>query len=132
MRGVLALTLVAAAGAACGGGGPGGSADVGFDRLVSDPGAFSGRAVRVQALYFEDPQVRVLTQALAESYPPQAVGASIWVETRAPEGDCVTSDLGVTWGEVVARGTFRYSAGGGLGVPPIYSMALDDATLVCP
>ena len=123
---------VLALSAGCGNGITGGPTEVRMADLLADPGRYADERIRVRATYLEDPQVRVLTDALAESYPPQAGGAQVWVEGRAPQGDCVISDLGVTWGEVDAVGVFRYSADGGLGIPPIYDMVLADAALSCP
>src|SRR5688572_18751330 len=100
--------------------------------VLADPGRYDDTRIRLTATFLETPQVRVLTDALAESYPPQAAGEQVWVEGAAPKGDCVTSDIGVTWGEVEAVGVFRYSADGGLGIPPIFEMALADATITCP
>ena len=124
--------LVALLATACGGGLGGGAREVELAALLADPASFADQQVRVRATFFEDPQVRVLTEALAESYPPQPAGAMIWVEGRAPEGGCLESDLGIVWGEVEAKGVFRHSSSGGLGVPPIYELALVDAELSCP
>jgi hypothetical protein len=128
----VAIGIVLALSAGCGDGLGEGTAEVDMADLLADPGSYADERIRVRATYLENPQVRVLTDALAESYPPQAGGAQIWVEGRAPEGDCVISDIGVTWGEVEAVGAFRYSAEGGLGIPPIFEMALADATITCP
>jgi hypothetical protein len=130
VRWFLAATL--AVGVACGNGFSNGPQQVEIGQLVANPASFADEPVRVVATFYEDPQMRVLAEALAESYPPQPAGATIWVEGRAPEGECISSDLGISWGQVEARGVFRSSESGGLGIPPIYDMALVDATLTCP
>lgn len=126
------VALVVTLGTACGGNVADASREVEIGQLLATPASFADTNVRFRAIYFEDPQVRVLTEALAESYPPQPAGSRIWVDGRSPEGDCVTSDIGTTWGDVEVEGIFRYAEEGGLGVPPIFEMAVADARLSCP
>lgn len=133
MFGAILVCLLAAAGVSCGDDGAAtGRQEVAFEDLTADPGAYADVAVRVtEGFWVSSFEQSVLTGALAESYPPQPVEPMVWVAAQA-EGDCVITDEGVTWGEVVAEGTFRYDEGGGFGHLGVYTMELDDPTLGCP
>ncbi len=133
MQRMLALTgLVALLAAACGSDdAPTGAEDVDFPRLVEDPEAFNGRRVRVSAFYVSSFERSVLTGALTESYPPQAVDPTIWIAAPLPRGGCLRTDEGVTWGEVTAEGTFRFDPQGGFGHLMVWKMELHEAQLTC-
>lgn len=127
----LALGLV---GAACGDAGPastGAAPAVPFDELVRSPGSFDGARVRLTARWYRSAERSVLTGRLAERIPPEPVGSQIWADAEV-SGECVFSDAGVTWGRVVAEGTFRYEEKGAFGRFGVYEMMLDDARLACP
>jgi hypothetical protein len=134
MFGALLAVAVALAASGCGGerAAPRGYERVAFQDLTADPAAYTGRRVRVtDGFWVSSFEQSVLTGALAESYPPQAVEPFIWVTAEA-EGDCITSDEAVSWGKVIAEGTFRFDEDGGFGHLGVYTMELDDARLRCP
>jgi len=108
-----------------------GTREVAIEDVVEDPASLDGERLRFSAFYVGSFEQSVLTAALAESYPPQAAQPSIWVEAQ-PEGDCLISDAGVTWGEVVAEGILRHDEEGGLGHLGVFTMQLVDARLACP
>lgn len=127
--GVAALVVLAVA---CGGEPRAeGTRDVEVEELLANPATFDGQLVRFRAAYVGSFEQSVLAGALAESYPPQPAEPTIWVDGE-PEGPCLISDVGVTWGEVVAEGRFRYEEEGGLGHLGVYTMQLLDARLACP
>lgn len=111
--------------------GPVGAREVEIEDVLADPAGHDGERLRFTAFYLGSFEQSVLTAALAESYPPQAAQPSIWVEAQ-PEGDCLISDAGVTWGEVVAEGILRHDEEGGLGHLGVFTMQLVDARLACP
>jgi len=128
--GVAAALLVLAV--ACGTeDGPVGVREVEIEDVLADPAGHDGERLRFTAFYVGSFEQSVLTAALAESYPPQAAQPSIWVEAQ-PEGECLISDAGVTWGEVVAEGIFRHDEEGGFGHLGVFTMQLVDARLACP
>lgn len=133
-----ALSAAAAAlivAAACGGGEDPRGEEVFRGRLarvVEDPASFDGRRVVVRAYYVAELDQTVLTVGLAESYPPQAIEPRVWVTALEPEDGCLSSDAGVTWGEVLADGRFRYDPEGRLGPLGVWTMELQDAGLRCP
>ena len=128
--GVAAALLVLAV--ACGTeDGPVGVREVEMEDVLADPAGHDGERLRFTAFYVGSFEQSVLTAALAESYPPQAAQPSIWVDAQ-PEGDCLISDAGVTWGEVVAEGILRHDEEGGLGHLGVFTMQLVDARLACP
>lgn len=105
--------------------------EIEIEEVLADPATFDGQLVRFRAAYVGSFEQSVLAGALAESYPPQPAEPTIWVDGE-PEGACLISDVGVTWGEVVAEGRFRYEEEGGLGHLGVYTMQLLDARLACP
>ncbi|HEX6261302.1 MAG TPA: hypothetical protein VF097_00495 [Actinomycetota bacterium] len=128
----IALVALIALATACGGDeGSVGPRDVELESVLADPDGHDGERLRFRAFYVGSFELSVLTAALAESYPPQPAEPTIWVEAR-PRGDCVVSDVGVTWAEVVAEGVFRYEQGGGFGHLGIHRMQLEGARLACP
>lgn len=111
--------------------GPVGVREVELEEVLADPEGHEGERLRFTAFYVGSFEQSVLTAALAESYPPQPADPSIWVGAR-PEGECLISDVGVTWGEVVAEGVLRHDEEGGFGHLGVYTMQLVDARLACP
>ena len=100
-------------------------------RVLAQPEAFDGRVVQVRAWYVDRLGEQVLASGLAESYPPQPAPPGVWVSAPEPEGDCLTSDIGVTWGRVVATGVFRYEESGAFGPLGVLPMVLAGARLSC-
>lgn len=127
-----ALAVLAVLSTSCGSEeAPAGPASVSFARLVEEPSTFDGRRVRLSAFYLGSFERSLLSGALAESYPPQAVEPTVWVSAPTPVGECIQTDEGVTWGEVTAVGTFRYDPEGGFGHLMVWTMELADARLAC-
>lgn len=108
-----------------------GTRDVEIEELLADPGDFDGQRVRFRAAYVGSFERSVLTAALAESYPPQPAEPTIWVDAE-PTGPCIIRDVGVTWGQVVAAGVFRFEEDGGFGHLGVHTMQLLEPTLSCP
>lgn len=108
-----------------------GTREVSIEDVLADPAAHDGQRLRFRAAYVGSFERSVLTAALAESYPPQPAEPTIWVDGR-PSRDCVISDAGVTWGDVIAEGVFRYDEEGGFGDLGVYTMQLTAARLSCP
>lgn len=111
--------------------GPVGAREVEVEDVIDDPAAHDGERLRFTAFYVGSFEQSVLSAALAESYPPQAAQPSIWVDAQ-PEGACLISDAGVTWGQVVAEGILRHDDEGGFGHLGVFTMQLVDARLTCP
>lgn len=99
--------------------------------LVADPAAFDGQEVRVTTGYLSSFEVSVLTSGFAESYPPQAMEPTVWVDVGL-SGPCVEEAKGVSWSEdAIASGVFSYEPDGGFGHLGAYKMILENATLSC-
>lgn len=99
--------------------------------LVTDPAAFDGQRVRVETGFLSSFEVTVLTSGFAESYPPQAVEPTVWVDAGL-SGPCVEEAQGVIWSEnAIASGVFSYDPDGGFGHVGAYTMILENATLSC-
>ncbi|HEX6207695.1 MAG TPA: hypothetical protein VF058_04975 [Actinomycetota bacterium] len=129
---LVALVALFALATGCGGDeGIVGPRDVELESVLADPEGHDGERLRFRAFYVGSFELSVLTAALAESYPPQPAEPTIWVDA-SPRGGCIVTDVGVTWGEVVAEGVFRYDEGGGFGHLGIYRMQLEGARLACP
>lgn len=111
--------------------GPVGTREVEIEDVIADPQAHEGQRVRFTAFYVGSFEESVLAAALAESYPPQPAQPAIWVEAQ-PQGGCLISDAGVTWGEVVAEGVLRHDEAGGFGHLGVFTMHLVDARVACP
>lgn len=127
----VAVALVVLA-AACGTDEPPiGVREVEVEEVLADPARHDGERLRFRASYVGSFERSVLAAALAESYPPQPAEPTIWVDAQ-PEGECLITDVGVTWGEVVAEGVFRFDEEGGFGHLGGYTMQLEDARLACP
>lgn len=133
MKHVVALGLVVVIATGCGGQQePAGVREVRIEEVLADPAAHEGQRLRFRAFYVGSFERSVLTAALAESYPPQPSEPMIWVDAEPRGGECVITDVGVTWGEVVAEGVLRVDEENGFGHLGIYSMLLEDARLTCP
>lgn len=106
-----------------------------IERVIADPARYDDQPVRIRGYYLSSFETSVLTDKLAESYPPQAGQPSIWVVAPAPEGPCLEQSSGdvaaASWGPVVAEGSFLYQAEGGFGHLGAYTMTLEDASLNC-
>lgn len=133
MTGRLLLLTLALLGSSCGGADGGVEAFRGpIQRVLEDPAAFHGKRVEVRAWYVERSDEQLLSSGLAESYPPQPVEPTVWISASEPEGDCLASDIGVTWGRVVATGTFHLDERGAFGPFGVLPMTLSGARLACP
>jgi hypothetical protein len=95
------------------------AAQVELVQLVDDGAAWDGRRVRVIGSYVGTSDSQVLAEMLAESYPPQAGGATVdLLGTMPPEiaaqlestADDPGSEL-VTWGTIEVIGTYRAALG---------------------
>lgn len=97
--------------------------------VLEDSGDYDGERVTVTAAYFGAFEQSVLSDGLAESFPPQPMTPQVWVDAQPPD-ECLEQSEQVAWAEqVIATGTFH--EGGGFGHLGDYEYELADSEIRC-